>query len=143
MGKLDLVLDTLGEAAKPVRPIFQFGNEYLYAILRGEAEYDAKLVKIAMHLTQFELPKKAVVANINNPANLAERLNLLSKRREIGRARQEELIAEARAAGDFDRALELARQDPLIFEFCDPDPDRPSHFVRRHGVGERRLGRRF
>jgi hypothetical protein len=123
-------LDEINAKAK-VTPIFEFGNEYLYAILRGEAEYDAKLVKIAMHLTQFELAKKAVVANLHPDGHFGERLEAARKRREVGEARQEELIAAARKAGDIDRALELAKQDPIMFEHYDPDPERPNKFVRR------------
>jgi hypothetical protein len=126
-----------------IRPqkVFQFGNEYLYAILRGEAEYDPKLVRIAMKLIDFELAKKAVVANVPVDGHLGERLDALRARREVGQARQEEFIAAARKAGDFDRALELARMDALVFEHCDPDP--AGNFVRRDGVGEKRLERRF
>src|SRR5215469_18623754 len=134
MLSVDGKLQEIADRYERPKPVFQWGNEYLYAILRGEAEYDGKLVRIAMKLIDFELAKKAVVANVPIDGHLGERLDALNKRRKIGEARQEELIAAARKAGDFDRALELARQDPLLFEKLDPDPERPSRFVRRDGA---------
>src|SRR5215475_10531089 len=75
---MDLVVDLKAQAAtidrlRAVRPIYQFAREHLYAVLRGEADYDPPMIKVAMDLVDFELRKKAVVANIHSPDNLKER----------------------------------------------------------------------
>lgn len=59
---------------------YQFGNEYLYAIFRGEAEYDPRLVRIAMKLIDFELARKAVVASAQPGGNMKELIDAASKR---------------------------------------------------------------
>src|SRR5215475_3172080 len=75
---MDLVVDLKAQAAtierlRAVRPIDQFAREHLYAVLRGEADYDLPMIKVAMDLVDFELPKNAVVSNIHSHDNLKER----------------------------------------------------------------------
>src|SRR5215467_9053326 len=91
---MDLVVDLKAQAAtierlRAVRPIDQFAREHLYAVLRGEADYDLPMIKVAMDLVDFELPKNAVVANIHSPDNLKERcLRQLSVVRCLKKARR-------------------------------------------------------
>ena len=107
-------LDEINAKAKAEQKTYEWGNDYLYAILRGEAEYDPKLVKIAMKLIDFELAKKTAVALFDG-GDIGSRLKAARKRREEGEAIQEKAIAEAQAAGDFEGAIAIARRSPAEF----------------------------
>jgi hypothetical protein len=81
---------------------FQQGHEYLYAVLRGEAEYDHKLVRIATKLIDFELPKRQAVAILDG-GTMKDRLEAACARRVA--------LMEARAEG---RTVEFVRTLPVI-----------------------------
>ena len=88
-------LDEINAKAKP-GPIYQFGHAYLYAVLRGEAEYDPRMIRVAMKLIDFELAKKAVTAHVHGIGDLRERLEKAEKARL-------KLIAEERPIRQFVR----------------------------------------
>jgi hypothetical protein len=94
-------LDRIEQEVAQAVPLDLDALTYLQLVYRGQIEAESQRMRAAMACLQFERPKLAVVASVNDPAAFAERLEAAIRRSGINpRVIEQRVIEHQPPVGD-------------------------------------------